>query len=435
MGLARKAHGAFQTASAAVRHFSLQDEFNAAVVPGFKNAGVAAGIKRTGSLDMALITSTHPCSAAGLFTQNKVRGASVIVSSQILKSHASDIRAIVINSGCSNAITGEKGLRDAQDMSDTVAENLNIPKNTCLVMSTGVMGVQLPMAEVKAGIAKASKSLEKNQWPDVADAMMTNDNSQKIALQTGSDFTVLGVAKGSSMVHPNMATTLAIMVTDAAVAPQLLDQALRDVNRKTFDCITIDGISSPNDQFVILANGANGQDQIKSASDPRFKPFFAAVESVAMDLAKHIVRDAEGSTKFVTVHVKGAATESMARAVGRTVGSSMLVKTALYGQDLNWKRVLCSMTHADFALNPDKISITFGANTPSRQGRSTKMIVPLLRSGVVVHPSKDDMRLVSNERDIDINIDLGSGPAEASIFTCDLSPEYVVRTGFREKKL
>jgi glutamate N-acetyltransferase/amino-acid N-acetyltransferase len=316
---------------------------------GFRAAGVAAGIKKGGGLDLALLVSDRDCVAAAVFTQNKVKAAPVIYDQQLL-AEGNALRAVVINSGCANACTGERGLRDCAEMAELVAQQIGCPSNTVFVMSTGVIGVPLPMDKLRAGIPAAAQTLSEDGLLAAAQAIMTTDTLPKLA---AGDLTVMadeqrsgprtaqlaGIAKGAGMIHPNMATMLAVVMTDAVVRPEVLKRALNSAVRKSFNRISVDGDTSTNDTLVVLANGA-------SELEPLETEFEILLTSVCTDLAKQIVKDGEGATKFITIEVTGARDERMAEQVGRTIARSPLVKTAFYGEDPNWGRIIAAVGYS-----------------------------------------------------------------------------------------
>lgn len=398
---------------------------NPTLPKGFRAAGVAAGIKKNGKLDLALIASETDCVAAAVFTQNKVKAAPVIYD-QRLMAEGHKLRAVVINSGCANACTGEQGLRDCEEMAKLTADALStgttaaVAPHQVFVMSTGVIGVPLPMDKLRAGIPAAAQALSEDGLEAAAQAIMTTDTVPKMA---ADDITVAGdekqggprmahlagIAKGAGMIHPNMATLLAVVTTDAIVAPDVLKKALANAVRKSFNRISVDGDTSTNDTLVVLANGASGL-------QPTPLEFEILLTSICTDLAKQIVRDGEGATKFITIEVTGARDERMAENVGRTIARSPLVKTAFYGEDANWGRIIAAAGYSGEDVQPDKMSLWFGG-------------VHVFAKGAPTQYSEAAATAAMKPREIVVRLDLGLGNASATVWTCDLSHDYVTING------
>ncbi|MCZ6917522.1 MAG: bifunctional ornithine acetyltransferase/N-acetylglutamate synthase [Gemmatimonadetes bacterium] len=304
----------------------------------FSAGAASAGLKPDDSPDIAVLLSDTPCSGAGVFTGSRVRAAPVLYDEALLAERPGRLRGIVMNSHIANACTGTAGLEDAASMAEQAEAALDLPARSVLVLSTGAIGVPLPMDRIAAGVQEAAGNIHPEGGPDVARAIMTTDRTAKhlaIEVQTKAGTVTLGgVAKGSGMVHPNMATVLGIITTDAAVEAAQLGVLLRTVADRTFNAITVDGGTSPNDSVILLANGAS---EIPIARDAQgWKLFEEAVEVIARDLALMIVKDGGGAGRFVELTISGAATEAMARSIGRSIGSSVLVKTALGGGDHGW---------------------------------------------------------------------------------------------------
>eukprot|EP01112_Ceratiomyxa_fruticulosa_P011068 TRINITY_DN2977_c0_g1_i1.p2 TRINITY_DN2977_c0_g1~~TRINITY_DN2977_c0_g1_i1.p2 ORF type:complete len:419 (+),score=93.06 TRINITY_DN2977_c0_g1_i1:165-1421(+) len=333
---------------------------------GFRAGSVSCGIKKNGNLDMVLISSDRPCSVAGVFTTNKVQAAPVLVSRDLIKKYNGEgIQAVVINSGCANAVTGDKGLHNALSMSAFASNVLGVPKEA-LVMSTGVIGQHLDMAKVEMGITDAAKKLsgDKYGWDLASRGIMTTDtvpklSSSQVHLSDGKVITLTGISKGAGMIHPNMATMLSVICTDANISPKLLQQALSFSVNKSFNNIDIDGDTSTNDTLCVLANGASENTPINDPNSHDFQAFQNGLLNIAIDLAQKIVRDGEGATKFVSVVVRGAPNEKDGKTVARSIATSSLVKTALYGQDANWGRVLAAVGYSSVDVDPSKISLWF----------------------------------------------------------------------------
>jgi glutamate N-acetyltransferase/amino-acid N-acetyltransferase len=312
-----------------------------------KPPGVACGIKKTGALDLALVVSDHDCACAGMFTTNRVQAAPVVYDKATLAKNRSAIRAVVANSGCANACTGDAGLDDARTTAEETARALGIRAEQVLVLSTGVIGQRLPMEKIRAGVKDAAQKLSPAGGDDAAHAIMTTDTKPKVFAIRNSQFAIGGMCKGAGMIHPNMATMLAVLTTDAKLAPDLLDQALRHAVNQSFNRISIDGDMSTNDTVLLLANGASGY-------TPDLAEFTEALTQVCVNLAQQLVRDGEGVTKFVELVVTGAHTEADAVRVAKAIANSPLVKTALYGGDANWGRVIAAAGYAGVEVEPAK---------------------------------------------------------------------------------
>ncbi|MFN8497048.1 MAG: bifunctional glutamate N-acetyltransferase/amino-acid acetyltransferase ArgJ [Anaerolineae bacterium] len=391
------------------------------LTPGFRAAAVHARVKASSppeKLDIALVASDTPCTAAGVFTTNRVKAAPVVYDQAVLARRADAIRAVVVNSGNANAVTGAQGMTDAQAMAHAVAEALGVPADSVLVMSTGVIGQALPMERIAPGIAAAAQALDAT--PDaghhVARAIMTTDTFPKAAATQvevdGRMVTIAGVAKGAGMIAPNMATLLSVIVTDAAATPAALRAALTSAADHSFNSITIDGDMSTNDTLLLLANGQAGNALLMGPQSPGYDAFLAGLTEVAAALAKMIARDGEGATKLVTIKVTGAPDFAAARQVGLAIGNSSLVKTAIYGEDANWGRVLCAAGYSGVELDPEKLSLWFDD-------------VCLLRYGQPTDYREEDAHATLTKAEVTITVDLGMGKAGAEVWTCDLSRDYV----------
>ncbi len=376
---------------------------------GFRAAGVAASIKKNGNPDVALIVSDNDCNAAAVFTTNKVKAAPVLRGQAILKTHASSLRAVLINAGCANACTGDEGLRNATDSALAVATELHISEpERVLTMSTGVIGVQLPMDKLRSGIFSAAKNLT----PEItaaSHAIMTTDTVPKTTLLQREGYSLVGTAKGSGMIHPNMATMLSVVVTDAVVSASRLRLCLQSAAKRSFNRITVDGDMSTNDTLLVLANGASG---VK----PSREEFEEALTDACIDLAKQVARDGEGATKFITILVTGAASEKQAEKVGRTIATSPLVKTAFYGEDANWGRIVCAAGYSGEDVDPARMSLWFGGVHVFAYGQPTDY-------------NDADATNAMRPKDVEIHIDLGIGQSYATVWTCDMSHEYVTING------
>ncbi|HEX8682934.1 MAG TPA: bifunctional glutamate N-acetyltransferase/amino-acid acetyltransferase ArgJ [Ardenticatenaceae bacterium] len=387
-------------------------------VPGFRAAGVHAGLKKAGALDVALVASDRPCVAAGTFTRSLVRAAPVLYDERVLAETDTSIRAVVINARNANAVTGEQGLRDAAEMARLVEEALDLPPRSALVMSTGVIGVPLPMERVRGGIALAAR--EMGDTPEDAvrasEAIMTTDTRPKRAARQvtlgGVSVTLAGMAKGAGMIHPDMATLLGLVVTDAAIGPEPLRTALRYAVERSYNCITVDGDTSTNDTQLVLANGAASNPVIDNEGHSDFPAFRDALCAVCEDLARQVAFDGEGATKHVTIQVRGARRWEEARTIGRTIATSPLVKTALFGRDANWGRVLAAAGRAGVPFDPAKASLWFGP-------------LQLLKDGAPVGVDEERALQILSETEIYITLSLAEGDAAATVWTCDFSLDYV----------
>jgi glutamate N-acetyltransferase/amino-acid N-acetyltransferase len=386
---------------------------------GFRAAGVACGIKRArpapapASLDLALVVADTPASVAALFTTNRAVAAPVVVSRQHLELSGGRARAIVINSGCANAATGESGLAVARDMTEAVAAAVACDTKQVLVASTGVIGVALDPAKVRTGVAAASRALSTAGGDAATRAIMTTDpfpKSAAVEVQHASGtFFIGGMAKGSGMIEPRMATMIGVLTTDAAVAPPVLAGALRRVAKRTFNAITVDGECSTNDCVFLLASGSSGV-VIEREDD---SALISGLEAVAGHLAREIVRGGEGATKLVTVRVTGAASDDDAWLAARTIANSPLVKTAIHGGDPNWGRLIAAAGRSGAAFVLDRASVSVGS-------------VPVFVAGVPHDERADQAAIVLQDKTVTVAVDLGTGgPHDATMWTCDFSAEYV----------
>ena len=380
---------------------------------GFTAGGLYCGIRRA-KKDIAIVRSAKPAVVAGVFTLNKVVAAPLLVDKIQLKN--SDVcSALVINSGNANACTGEQGMKDAWTMVDTTAEALHLPREQVLVSSTGVIGQYLPMENITKGIQDLSTKLSVSGHNDAAEAIMTTDIFSKecaMRFPLGSSvITIGGMAKGSGMIAPNMATMLAFVTTDAVIAPSALQSALRVANNHSFNRVTVDGDMSTNDMVLVLANGYAKNEEIKE-NTAAFQQFLAALEYVLIKLAKMIARDGEGATKFIEIIVSGAHTEDEAVQAARSVANSNLVKTALHGADANWGRILCAVGYSGIDFNPDQTEISLND-------------LPVLRKNYEIVLDEEKAKATLSLENITVVIHLNQGSAEARFWTCDLTKEYI----------
>jgi glutamate N-acetyltransferase/amino-acid N-acetyltransferase len=386
---------------------------NAITMPlGFRAAGVASGIKKDG-LDLALLAADAPATAAGVFTTNLVQAAPVIVSREHLSRGRA--RAVVINSGCANAATGARGLEDAREMAALAAKAIACPAEEVAVASTGVIGVPLPMDKLRAAIPRAAAALSRDGGADAARAIMTTDTRPKEALVElplgGKTVRVAAMAKGSGMIAPRMATMLAFLTTDASVAQPLLAEALRGAADATFNRVTVDGDTSTNDTAILLASGAAGAPAIERAG-AELDALRAAVTEVSSRLAEMLIRDGEGVTRVAEVAVEGAEKPEDAERIARTIAESPLVKTALYGGDANWGRILAAVGRAGVALDVSRVDVFLG-DVWVAEGGAARAYDEALATEAVTRDT------------VAIRVRLNAGTASGRIWTCDLSHGYV----------
>ena len=381
-----------------------------AAAAGFAAAGVECGVRGAGVRDLGLLFSEFPCEAAAVFTRNALKGAPLVVTREAVE--GGGVRAIVANSGISNAATGRRGIEDAREMQGLAAEALGIGTEEVAVASTGVIGVRLPMDRISAGILAAAGGLG---GAGFAEAIMTTDTREKEAVARveigGKTVTVGGTAKGSGMIHPNMGTMLAFLTTDAAVVKGCLGETLRRVTNRTFNRVTVDGDTSPSDMALLMANGAAGNEPLKLDS-PDYRTFAGAVEGVARELAKEIARDGEGASRLVEVVVEGAADEERAAALAKSVVGSSLVKAAVFGEDANWGRVVTAMGYSGVDFDPERVELWFGP-------------VKVFSGGEPVPHEEAEANATLAGGEVRISARLGEGEASATAWGCDLSYEYV----------
>lgn len=380
---------------------------------GFRFSGLASGIKKSGKPDLALVVSDLPATCAGVFTQNKVVAAPLLVTRP--KVASGTCQAIVVNSGNANACTGSAGLEVAEKTAALVADELSIETSLVAVASTGVIGEQLPLQPFVDAVPALVESLSADKAQSVAEAMMTTDAFSKVAtaVEHGDQgYRILGLAKGAGMIHPNMATMLGFVCTDAQVHQEVLSTALNQAVHKSFNSITVDGDTSTNDMVLVLANGAAGS-KIITPGTAAAETFTRHLERVLLDLAKMIVRDGEGATKLVEIKVNGAASEDVARTAARSVATSSLVKTAFFGEDANWGRIIAAVGYSGIEVDPQKIDIFFNG-------------IPVARGGLNLGKKQEaEASKILKRDEFVVEIDLHQGNAESSYYTSDLSYEYV----------
>ena len=383
-------------------------------IKGFKFSAVEAAIKKPGRLDLGLIYSETPATVAAVFTTNKLKAAPVILSME--RSKSGTARAVIVNSGNANACTGSQGMEDALETCRLVALGFGIPDEDVLVASTGVIGVPIPMERVRKGIPSLIAGLETGTLADLATSIMTTDTFPKLETRSGEaegkPYAIAGIAKGAGMIMPNMATMLAFLVTDAAVDPVWLSSVFRESNEASFNMITVDGDTSTNDTSLILASGMAGNAPL-SADSPDASHFIEVLNEVLLSLARQIVKDGEGATKFVTVTVKEAVYNTEAKKAAMAIANSNLVKTAFFGQDANWGRILAAVGYSGAEVDPGLADLYFDD-------------VLMVRNGIFAGGAAEvDGSQVLRNSEFTVTVDLKLGEGRATVFTTDLSYDYV----------
>lgn len=399
-------------------------------VPGFDVAGVAAQIKKSGDPDLALIVSHVPCRAAATFTKNLFPAAPVQYDRRLLAMNPDQIYGVVINSGCANACTGVEGDANARRMAEAVEREMGAPDNTFFVMSTGVIGVQLPMDPLVAGVTKAAGKLNPEHWVEAATAIMTTDTRPKVATRTvqlgDQEVRLTGISKGAGMIHPDMATMLSAIVTDANISAALLQQALGEAVERSFNCISVDGDTSTNDTVLLLANSLADNPEIVAVDSPDYLLFVQALTELSVELAQAVVRDGEGVTKFVTIRVQGAESKDAAHVAANTIATSPLVKTAFFGSDANWGRILAAVGRAGVQLDPAACALYVdGGEAPDQRIGELQLVA----AGTPLDYAEEDAAARFGLPEIDVRVELGVGDGEAVVWTCDLSHDYVSING------
>jgi glutamate N-acetyltransferase / amino-acid N-acetyltransferase len=386
-------------------------------VSGFKAVGLDCGIKDNNIKDLALIVSDVPAVAAGVFSKNRIVSPTVTWSRRSLSSSGGRCRAIVVNSGNANSVVGPKGREDCNVITQKIAQELSIPQKEVLIASTGVIGVLLPSHKILKAAPQLIKKLGRSpkNWTNAAEAIMTTDlisKSDKVSYNfKGHHIAIGGICKGSGMIHPNMATMLGFLWTDAVIDSKTLKMALKEATDRSFNRITVDGDNSTNDCVIVLANGVAKNPAIKP-NTPSYREFVKALTAISKNLASKIVLDGEGATKFVTVRVQGGKTRKQAYLIANSVATSSLVKTALFGEDPNWGRIYCAVGNAGAPFNPDKVDILLNKNL-------------LLKNGCPTNLSPLKLEKAMKKHEIDITIDLHCGKEWEEVLTCDMSYDYV----------
>ena len=390
------------------------------VVPGFEAAAAAAQIKYEGRTDMALIYSSVPCVAAGTFTTNVVKAAPVKWDQKIVKQGGA-VQAIIVNSGIANACTGEEGMQYCEETAQTAAEVFGIQKEQVLVSSTGVIGKQLPMEKIQAGIhmLAQAKGNDKLCGAEAAEAILTTDTHKKeaaVQLEIGGKTVTIGaMAKGSGMIHPNMCTMLSFLVTDAVIEKEVLQKVLSEDVEETYNMISVDGDTSTNDTVLFLANGLAQNAPICPGTE-EYKAFAAAVHTVNEQLAKAIAGDGEGATALLEVEVVGAADKEQAKKISKSVVCSNLTKTAVAGQYANWGRILCAMGYAGVSFVPEQVDLFL---------ESAAGTIQILSDGMALPYSEEKATEILSEEKVKILADLKLGDGKATAWGCDLTHGYI----------
>lgn len=383
---------------------------------GFRVGGTACGLKKDGKKDIALVVSDRPCQVAGVFTTNQVKAAPVLYDQAVLARPGVQVRAVIANTGSANACTGEEGLANTRRTAEQVAEMLGCKADEVLALSTGVIGLPLPMDKVIRGVQALGGLLSAEGWPTAAESIMTTDTRPKLAtFQAAAGYTVTGIAKGAGMIAPHMATMLSIITTDANVPREVLARALKSAAGQSFNRIVVDGDMSTNDTVLVLANGASGI-KVDEAE------FTGVLAGVCTQLAQAIVRDGEGATKFVTVEVTGAQDEASARTIARQIATSPLVKTAFYGADPNWGRILCAAGYSGVQFDPSRPALWL-------LDASGQPAIQLVKAGSPLDYDEPAAIRLMQTPEWGVRLDLGAGQASALVWTCDLSHDYVTING------
>jgi glutamate N-acetyltransferase/amino-acid N-acetyltransferase len=383
-------------------------------VNGFLFSGISSGIKKNGSRDLGLIYSEVPAQVAGLFTTNAVKAAPVQLDMDRIKGGL--CQALIVNSGNANACTGSQGLRDARRISSLVAKRLGMDEQLVFVSSTGVIGTPLPFNKIKEGIPKLIEALSPEGWMKTVEAIMTTDTFPKVEVATcrikGKQVKLCGMVKGAGMIRPNLATMLSFLVTDANVEVPLLQRMLEKAAEVSYNRITVDGETSTNDTVLLLANGKAGHPSL-NRMDRDGEKFQSMLSEVCQNLAKSLVKDGEGATKFIEILIQGARDREDAKQAAYAVAHSPLVKTAFFGEDANWGRILCALGHSGAQINPNHIDVFFDK-------------VPIVKNGMGTGSRVEERASqILKKKSFKVTVDLHEGKSQFSVFTTDLSIDYV----------
>lgn len=387
---------------------------------GFEAAGAVAGVKYQNRKDMALVYSEKPCTCAGVFTTNLVKAAPVLWDKDVVE-HSAYAQAVVVNSGIANACTGKQGLSYCKETAQAAAAELNIPEDSVLIGSTGVIGMQLPMDKITAGVKMlaGAKAGDLASGTMAAEAIMTTDTVSKEVAVTfevnGREVTMGGMSKGSGMIHPNMCTMLAFVTTDLAISKELLQEALREDVKDTFNMISVDGDTSTNDTLLVLANGMAGNAEITEKNED-YEKFKEALHFINMTLAKKMAGDGEGATALFETKVIHAKSKEDARILAKSVICSSLTKAAIFGHDANWGRILCALGYSGVTFDPEKIELFF----ESAAGR-----IQIYKEGVATDYSEEEATKILSEPAVTVTVDIKEGESEATAWGCDLTYDYV----------
>lgn len=382
-------------------------------VPGFLANGISVGIKDGQKKDLALIYSTQPARVAAVFTKNTFKAAPVLIDAERIKKGLA--QAIITNSGCANAATGKEGYSDALSVSAALSKQLKIKEEHILLGSTGVIGQRLPVKKIESGICKLVKGLNEFGIVDAEEAMMTTDKYPKIAIRRGivgaRDITICGIAKGAGMIEPNMATLLTYVMTDALIDAKALNTVFHQAIDSTFNTISVDGCMSTNDTAIILANGLAGNNPLEKAQ-ARLQRFRDMLSDVLMELAQAVIKDGEGATKFISVMVEGAKSRSDARRAAYSIANSNLVKTAFFGEDPNWGRIIAALGSSGIPLEKEKVSLSIGD-------------LPVFSQDMPTNVNLSKLKGIFQKDRIDVHVQLGGGDKSYCVYTSDLSYDYV----------
>lgn len=387
---------------------------------GFEAAGTQAAIKYQNRKDMALIYSQAPCVLAGTFTSNVVKAAPVLWDKKIVE-EAPFGQAVVVNAGIANACTGKEGYEYCRRTARRAGDVLGIPENAVLVASTGVIGMQLPIEKIEAGVESLAgeKAATLEAGTQAAQAIMTTDTISKQAAAEievgGVTVRVGGMSKGSGMIHPNMCTMLGFVTTDAVISKELLSRTLKEDVKDTFNMISVDGDTSTNDTLLVMANGMAGNEEIKEGT-PEYEEFKAALHYVNASLARMMAGDGEGAKALLEVTVSGAASKEDARTLSRSVVSSSLVKAAVYGHDANWGRILCALGYSGVSFDPERVDVSFVSNAGE---------VQVCQSGMATDYSEEKAGKILSESEVTVLVDMHAGSESATAWGCDLTYDYV----------
>ena len=388
-------------------------------IAGVQLTGVSAGIKGNGQKDLMLVTFAPFTQVAGVFTQSKTCAPPVDWCRDCLRTQDGIIRALLVTSGCANAFTGQQGIDNNKKLAETYAKIIAVPTHQVYTAATGAIGTQIPsINSILGSLPALAETLSPTAFADAADSIMTTDTFAKGASITaeiaGTPIKINGIAKGSGMIAPNMATMLSFIFTDAALPSDILQKCVNRAVQRSFNCITVDGDTSTNDTVIVAATAAAQNMRPKSADETILKDFSAALEKLMIDLAQQIVRDGEGASKFITVRVDGAENDAAARNIAFAIANSPLVKTAIAGEDANWGRIVMAVGKAGEVIDPARLSIAMGGITVAHAG-----------GFIASQTESDQIDAHLKETEIDIAVNLGIGKGQAKIWTCDLTHDYI----------